>query len=121
MADIYDALSADRPYHAAMPQEKVLRILREGSATKIDPQCVAILEDLATENKVQGKTGRPTVRTPTRPNNAAGRWRRPGGAPPRARTHPRTPVTSTRVRAKSAQRKSPGREPRAPYRALRSY
>jgi hypothetical protein len=51
------------------------------------------------------------VRTPTRPNNAAWRWRRPGGAPPRDRTHPRTPVTFTRVRAKSAQRKSPGLGP----------
>ena len=47
VADIYDALSADRPYHKAMPQEKVLDILREESATKLDPECVAILEDLA--------------------------------------------------------------------------
>jgi putative nucleotidyltransferase with HDIG domain len=52
VADIYDALSADRPYHEAMPQEKVLGILREESATKIDPQCVAILEDLAAENRL---------------------------------------------------------------------
>jgi putative nucleotidyltransferase with HDIG domain len=50
-ADIYDALSADRPYHDAMPREKVLGILREES-TKIDPGCVAILEDLAAEDKV---------------------------------------------------------------------
>jgi putative nucleotidyltransferase with HDIG domain len=52
VADIYDALSADRPYHGAMPQKKVLGILREESATRIDPQCVAILEDLATENRL---------------------------------------------------------------------
>ena len=52
VADIYDALLSDRPYHEAMPQDKVLGILREESATKIDPGCVAILEDLATENKV---------------------------------------------------------------------
>ncbi len=37
VADIYDALSADRPYHEAMPQEKILGILREESATRIDP------------------------------------------------------------------------------------
>ena len=29
-----------------MPQEKVLGILRKESSTKIDPGCVAILEDL---------------------------------------------------------------------------
>ena len=47
VADIYDALSAERPYHKALPQEKVIDILREESATKLDPECVAILEDLA--------------------------------------------------------------------------
>ena len=52
VADIYDALSAERPYHRALPQEKVIDILREESATKIDPECVAILEDLAAENAV---------------------------------------------------------------------
>ena len=30
-----------------MPQEKVIGILRQESGTKIDPECVAILEDLA--------------------------------------------------------------------------
>jgi hypothetical protein len=38
VADIYDALSADRSYHEAMPQERVLGILREESATRTDPQ-----------------------------------------------------------------------------------
>ena len=51
VADIYDALSADRPYHEALPQEKVLGILREESGTKLDPECVAILEDLAAEGR----------------------------------------------------------------------
>lgn len=52
VADIYDALSADRPYHKALPQEKVLDILREESSTKLDPECVAILGDLAAEDAV---------------------------------------------------------------------
>jgi HD-GYP domain-containing protein (c-di-GMP phosphodiesterase class II) len=47
VADIYDALSADRLYHKAIPQEKVLGILRKESNTKIDPGCVAILDELA--------------------------------------------------------------------------
>ena len=52
VADIYDALSADRPYHRALPQEKVIDILREESATRIDPECVAVLEDLAAAGAV---------------------------------------------------------------------
>ena len=52
VADIYDALSADRPYHKALPKEKVIDILREESATRIDPECVAILEDLAAAGAV---------------------------------------------------------------------
>ena len=52
VADIYDALSADRPYHKALPQEKVIRILREESATRIDPECVAVLEELAAAGAV---------------------------------------------------------------------
>jgi len=47
VADIYDALSAERPYHKALPREKVLDILREESSTRLDPECVAILRDLA--------------------------------------------------------------------------
>lgn len=49
VADIYDALSADRPYHKALPQEKVIDILREEAGAKLDPDCVTILEDLAAD------------------------------------------------------------------------
>ena len=52
VADIYDALSADRPYHEALPQEKVLGMLREDAGTKLDADCVAMIEDLAAENAV---------------------------------------------------------------------
>ena len=52
VADIYDALSADRPYHRALPQEKVIDILREKAGTKLDPDCVAILENLAAEDRL---------------------------------------------------------------------
>ena len=51
VADIYDALSADRPYHQALPQEKVLDILREEAGPRLDPECVATLEDLAAEGR----------------------------------------------------------------------
>ena len=50
VADVFDALSADRPYHKALPKEKVLDILREESDTKLDPESVALLEGLVTED-----------------------------------------------------------------------
>lgn len=37
VADSYDAMSADRPYRAGMPQEKVEAIIQEGSGTQWDP------------------------------------------------------------------------------------
>ncbi len=40
VADVFDALSADRPYRAAMPMAKVFAILDSDS---LDPQCVSIL------------------------------------------------------------------------------
>ncbi len=52
VADIYDAHSAECPYHEALPQGKDLGILREESATKLDPECVAILEDLAADDAI---------------------------------------------------------------------
>ncbi|MEW6281300.1 MAG: HD-GYP domain-containing protein, partial [Candidatus Eremiobacterota bacterium] len=40
LADVFDALYADRPYRAGMPLEKVCRIIREGSGTHFDPDLV---------------------------------------------------------------------------------
>ena len=40
VADVFDALSADRPYRKAMPMEKVFAILGSES---LDPQCVSLL------------------------------------------------------------------------------
>ncbi|MFG1421964.1 HD-GYP domain-containing protein [Roseixanthobacter liquoris] len=44
VADIFDALSADRPYRAAMPMAQALDILRQGAGTVVDPHCLAALE-----------------------------------------------------------------------------
>jgi HD-GYP domain-containing protein (c-di-GMP phosphodiesterase class II) len=38
-ADIFDALTADRPYRAAMPISKALAIMAEGIGTSIDASC----------------------------------------------------------------------------------
>jgi len=42
-ADIFDALTADRPYRAAMPVSKALGIMDEMVGTALDPLCVAAL------------------------------------------------------------------------------
>ncbi len=43
-ADVFDALTAERPYRAAMPVSKALGILWEGAGTAHDPVCIAALE-----------------------------------------------------------------------------
>jgi HD-GYP domain-containing protein (c-di-GMP phosphodiesterase class II) len=43
-ADVFDALTAERPYRAAMPVSKALAILWEGAGTSHDPLCIAALE-----------------------------------------------------------------------------
>ena len=43
-ADIFDALTAERPNRAAMPVGKALAIMRESIGTAIDPDCFGALE-----------------------------------------------------------------------------
>lgn len=43
-ADVFDALTAERPYRAAMPVSKALAILWEGAGTAHDAGCIAALE-----------------------------------------------------------------------------
>ncbi|WP_348845749.1 HD domain-containing phosphohydrolase [Xanthobacter sp. VNH20] len=44
VADIFDALSADRPYRKAMPLDRALDILRNDIGTSVDGRCVRALE-----------------------------------------------------------------------------
>ena len=44
VADVFDALTADRPYRAAMPVPKALAIIRADQGTAFDPVCFAALE-----------------------------------------------------------------------------
>jgi HD-GYP domain-containing protein (c-di-GMP phosphodiesterase class II) len=44
VADIFDALTAERPYRAAMPVSKALEILRGDVGTAVDGRCFAALE-----------------------------------------------------------------------------
>ncbi|MGF0538777.1 HD-GYP domain-containing protein [Agrobacterium sp. ES01] len=43
-ADVFDALTADRPYREAMPVAKALAILWEGAGKSHDPICIEALE-----------------------------------------------------------------------------
>ena len=47
VADVYEALTADRPYRAAMEPERALGILRADAGTAFDGACVAALGDFA--------------------------------------------------------------------------
>jgi HD-GYP domain-containing protein (c-di-GMP phosphodiesterase class II) len=47
-ADIFDALTAERPYRAAMPVSKALEILRGDVGTAVDGGCFAALEKALT-------------------------------------------------------------------------
>lgn len=42
-ADVFDALTADRPYWPAMPVSKAMKIMAEGLGTATDPECFAAL------------------------------------------------------------------------------
>jgi diguanylate cyclase (GGDEF)-like protein/PAS domain S-box-containing protein len=40
IADVYQALTSDRPYHKAYPKEEALNIIKNGSGTQFDPKIV---------------------------------------------------------------------------------
>ena len=42
--DIFDALTADRPYRAAMPTKRALAIMKDEVGIAIDPACFAALK-----------------------------------------------------------------------------
>lgn len=44
VADVFDALSADRPYRAAMPIAEALKIMEDGVGKAFDPACYAALQ-----------------------------------------------------------------------------
>lgn len=46
LCDIYDALTADRPYRDAMPTEKALAILESEAGKAVDPDCLAAFKEL---------------------------------------------------------------------------
>ena len=63
VADIYDAVSTDRPYRKGMSKTESIKVLRDNSGTKLDPKLVEIFisylrekereESLETENELE--------------------------------------------------------------------
>jgi putative nucleotidyltransferase with HDIG domain len=43
-ADVYEALTADRPYRGPMPREDALSIMRRDAGTAFDPECLEALD-----------------------------------------------------------------------------
>ena len=52
VADVFDALTQDRPYRPAMPTERALTVLRFGSGTKPCPAAVGAPEELVSAGKL---------------------------------------------------------------------
>lgn len=46
IADVYQALTSDRPYRRAYSQEEALKIIEEGSGSQFDPELVIVFLDL---------------------------------------------------------------------------
>ncbi len=57
VADIYEALTADRPYRAGMPVEKALGILDKERGTKLDPAMVDALAECVRVREVPDGEG----------------------------------------------------------------
>ena len=53
-ADVCDALTADRPYRAAMPPDRMLSIMRQDAGTAFDPACLEALATLIQAGHIAG-------------------------------------------------------------------
>ncbi|MET0790372.1 MAG: HD domain-containing phosphohydrolase [Polyangiaceae bacterium] len=55
-ADIFDAITAERPYRAAVPLEQTLDIMRETVGTALDPTCFKALERVARQLELDSRS-----------------------------------------------------------------
>jgi HD-GYP domain-containing protein (c-di-GMP phosphodiesterase class II) len=70
VADVFDALTADRVYRAAWPAERALALLEDGVGTAFDGACVAALRDVvapAPEWQAGLAARRPAIERPGAP------------------------------------------------------
>ena len=72
VADVYEALTADRPYRGPMPRETALGILWKDAGTAFDPECVAALQAASAELDAELSYGRRRHRAGDRPGLGQG-------------------------------------------------
>jgi len=53
VADIFEALTADRPYRKGFPPEKALEIMETEKGTKLDPKITDVFFDIVKKGKIQ--------------------------------------------------------------------
>lgn len=68
VADVYDALTQDRVYRAAMPEDQVLAILREGRGAHFDPHLIDLVMELTRDFQLIAAVHPDTVEGQTVPN-----------------------------------------------------
>ena len=71
LADVFDALFADRPYRRGMPFEKVIKIIEEGAGTHFDPLMVPAFLRAAKNLKKRGLLETSQTEASTAPAEAA--------------------------------------------------
>ena len=54
VADVFDAISSDRPYRAGMPRERVLEIITNGTGRQFDPKVVEAFLQVMGEDEREG-------------------------------------------------------------------
>ena len=68
VADVYDALTADRVYREAWPSERAIALLEDETGTAFDPECVAALRELLAAEQLGVATTVPLLKPGSAPS-----------------------------------------------------
>jgi HD-GYP domain-containing protein (c-di-GMP phosphodiesterase class II) len=68
VADVYDALTADRVYREAWPSERAIALLEDETGTAFDPECVAALRELLAAEQLSVATTVPLLKPGSAPS-----------------------------------------------------
>jgi putative nucleotidyltransferase with HDIG domain len=55
VADVFDAVTSERPYRKGMPLERAIEIIKEGCGTQFDPKVVEAFLEIMIQNRNHGK------------------------------------------------------------------
>lgn len=61
VADVFEAVTSERPYRQPMPLEEALRLLEEGSGTHFDPDVLQVFQAAFAEGEIEQQTERSTA------------------------------------------------------------